>query len=263
MIEGEDNITVVGDSAVSIVNDTDKIMLDDGQELYTRQSSMGLYIPSSVLVIGAGGVGSWVAINLALCGVLSIAILDHDVVDVSNLNRTLFKADHVGSFKVHAVKELIAERRMICDVLAIAKKYEDLTVEENKFVNGNYECVVDCRDSIAPLKGVRGSPIVGGYNGLNGTVHINPNFKKVFGPESTGYTIIPSYAMVPQVLAAVIVNYICAEKHQDREKIINVDFKTLTRKLEKRITKKKKDISDISAVISDDTLAGLGLGEDE
>jgi hypothetical protein len=59
------------------------------------------------------------------------------------------------------------------------------------------------------------------------------------------------------------VNYICAEKHQDREKIINVDFKTLTRKLEKRITKKKKDISDISAVISDDTLAGLGLGEDE
>lgn len=259
MVRGEENIiisrdTAPNDSDISLQNGVDKAVIDDGRELYTRQSSLGLYIPSSVLIIGAGGVGSWVAVNFALCGVGRIAILDHDIVDVSNLNRTLFKSSHIGAFKVHAVKELIAERRMMCDVLAIAKKYEDMTNEEQKYVNGNYECVIDCRDSIAPLTGVTKSPIVGGYNGLNGTVHINPNFKKVFGPESTGYTIIPSYAMVPQVLAAIIVNYVCAEKHQDKEKIINVEFKSLTRKLEKRITKKKAVVekSDDGDVGSDD-----------
>lgn len=226
-IHGVENITV---------NEVDKAIVDDGSELYNRQSSLGLNVPKSVTVIGGGGVGMWVAMNFALIGVPEMAVVDDDRVDVSNLNRTLFKQDQVGMFKVHAISELIAERRPGCKVVGLSKRYETLEFDEKKYVDG-LEVTIDCRDSIAALKGMKKSPMIGGYNGLSGTLHINADFtqKKIFGAESTGYTIIPSYVIVPEFLAASIVNYICAEERVKDEKIISLDFKSLSKSIDKEI----------------------------
>jgi adenylyltransferase/sulfurtransferase len=63
-------------------------------------------IDGKVLVIGAGGLGSPIALYLALAGVGTIGIVDFDVVDVSNLQRQILHTDaDVGRPKVQSAKE--------------------------------------------------------------------------------------------------------------------------------------------------------------
>jgi sulfur-carrier protein adenylyltransferase/sulfurtransferase len=59
-----------------------------------------------VLCVGAGGLGSPIAMYLAAAGVGTIGIVDHDEVDVSNLQRQLLHAtSDVGRFKVESARE--------------------------------------------------------------------------------------------------------------------------------------------------------------
>ena len=44
-------------------------------------------LKSSVLIVGAGGLGSPIAIYLAALGIGKIGIIDNDIVEISNLNR--------------------------------------------------------------------------------------------------------------------------------------------------------------------------------
>ena len=54
-------------------------------------------------IIGAGGLGSNVAMMLARSGIRLLTILDHDVVEASNLNRQAFFPEDVGKPKVRAL----------------------------------------------------------------------------------------------------------------------------------------------------------------
>src|SRR4051812_48560951 len=72
----------------------------DGQEQLKR---------ASALVVGAGGLGSPVAMYLAAAGVGRIGIADADQVDVSNLHRQLLhRTDDIGSTKVDSARETLA-----------------------------------------------------------------------------------------------------------------------------------------------------------
>jgi molybdopterin/thiamine biosynthesis adenylyltransferase len=63
---------------------------------------------SSVLIIGAGGLGSPIAVYLALAGIGKIGIVDFDTVDISNLQRQiLHQNDDVGKLKAISAKETI------------------------------------------------------------------------------------------------------------------------------------------------------------
>ncbi|HEM3618037.1 TPA: ThiF family adenylyltransferase [Streptococcus suis] len=63
-------------------------------------------INSNVLIIGLGGVGSSLAMNLAALGVQRLYGVDFDKVDLSNLNRQLlYSESDVGSLKSEAAKE--------------------------------------------------------------------------------------------------------------------------------------------------------------
>ena len=63
---------------------------------------------SQVLVIGAGGLGSPIAIYLTLAGVGTIGIVDFDTVDVTNLQRQiLHQNDDIGRPKVESAKETL------------------------------------------------------------------------------------------------------------------------------------------------------------
>ena len=56
-----------------------------------------------VVIIGAGAVGSWVANQLVRTGFTSFTLVDDDVVDHSNLNRSLFGLPDVGQRKTTAI----------------------------------------------------------------------------------------------------------------------------------------------------------------
>ena len=63
---------------------------------------------SKVLVVGAGGLGCPLILYLANSGVGTIGIIDHDKVDLSNLNRQiLFSQKDVGKYKVDQAKRKI------------------------------------------------------------------------------------------------------------------------------------------------------------
>ena len=63
---------------------------------------------SKVLIIGIGGLGCPLLTYLAASGVGTIGIVDHDRVELSNLNRqTLFVTKDIGKFKVIQAKNYI------------------------------------------------------------------------------------------------------------------------------------------------------------
>jgi sulfur-carrier protein adenylyltransferase/sulfurtransferase len=65
-------------------------------------------LDAKVLCIGAGGLGSPAAFYLAAAGVGTIGIIDHDVVDLSNLQRQiLHTTDRVGMAKVESAQKAL------------------------------------------------------------------------------------------------------------------------------------------------------------
>jgi adenylyltransferase/sulfurtransferase len=119
-----------------------------------------------VVVIGAGGLGSTVLPALAAAGVGSIAIVDDDTVDASNLHRqTRFSPSDVGRLKVDAAAD------------AMAALAPDVTIERHpiRFAPGvtfdlllDADLLIDGSDNLATrylandAAAVRGIPMVWG-----------------------------------------------------------------------------------------------------
>lgn len=60
-------------------------------------------------IAGAGGLGSNCAVALARTGIGSLVICDHDVVEISNLNRQYYFTSQVGMTKTEALKDNISQ----------------------------------------------------------------------------------------------------------------------------------------------------------
>ena len=74
-------------------------------------------LDSRVLIIGAGGLGSPIALYLALAGVGTIGIVDFDVVDVSNLQRQiLFPENSVGKSKAETAADFLKARNSFTEI---------------------------------------------------------------------------------------------------------------------------------------------------
>lgn len=89
------------------------------EDRYQRQSIQltAKMQEQTVGVIGVGGVGSWVGQQLALLGVQGLYLYDHDVVDIHNLNRSVFREDDVGKPKVNVFSNFCYELNPAVKVL--------------------------------------------------------------------------------------------------------------------------------------------------
>lgn len=100
---------------------------------------------SKVLIIGAGALGSMVAMQLAGAGVGKLGIADYDTVDVSNLQRQFFfTTAEAGKKKSKLValrvKELNPEVEIeVYDTLITSKKAEEIFYK--------YDFIVDATDN--------------------------------------------------------------------------------------------------------------------
>ncbi len=172
------------------------------EELFERQRELDLKIPSSVAVYGVGGIGSWIALNFALVGVKKLYLIDPDKIEMHNLNRTPFKLSQVGMLKVDAIEELILERRPDVEVISFDKKVENLTTEEKEEV-GKAIVKVDARDTTQRLIGLLEPDVKVGYDGTRVTMDFRK--RKSFWGEANTYTIVPSFLVTPQFVAALVV----------------------------------------------------------
>jgi molybdopterin/thiamine biosynthesis adenylyltransferase len=97
---------------------------------------------STVLVAGAGGLGTVVLQILVRSGVGKIYVIDHGIVDEPDLNRQiLYNRTHLGKAKVEVVSE---ELRKIRDVEIIPQRE---TIDENFKIPDEVDIVVDCLDN--------------------------------------------------------------------------------------------------------------------
>jgi adenylyltransferase/sulfurtransferase len=100
---------------------------------------------STALIIGAGGLGSPVALYLAAAGVGRIGIADSDVVDASNLQRQVLH----GSAEMGQPKVESARRRML-DInphITVDIYPEPFTAANARQIAAPYNVIVDCSDN--------------------------------------------------------------------------------------------------------------------
>ena len=102
-------------------------------------------LDAKVLCLGAGGLGSPIALYLAAAGVGTLGIVDSDVVDLSNLQRQiLHTTDRIGVSKVESAAKTI--NALNPDVRVVPHAYR-LTPENVMQVMKDYDLVVDGADN--------------------------------------------------------------------------------------------------------------------
>ena len=100
---------------------------------------------SKVLIIGMGGLGCPLLTYLASSGVNNIGIVDHDKVEISNLNRqTLFNSSDIGKFKVIQAKAKIDNIYKYIKIKVFREKISKKNITK---IIKNYEIVCDGTDN--------------------------------------------------------------------------------------------------------------------
>ncbi len=100
-----------------------------------------------VLLIGAGGLGSPLALYLAAAGVGAIGVVDDDVVSLSNLQRQVLHATSaVGQRKIDSAAEALAR---INPHVAFEGRAERLTAENAMELVSGYDVIADGSDNFA------------------------------------------------------------------------------------------------------------------
>jgi molybdopterin/thiamine biosynthesis adenylyltransferase len=109
-------------------------------------------IDSHVLVVGAGGLGSPVAMYLAASGVGHITIADHDVVDLTNLQRQIAHTTaRVGHPKVASAAQAMLALNPEVRVTALPHKLDATQLDT---LVPNVTVVVDCCDNFETRQAV-------------------------------------------------------------------------------------------------------------
>lgn len=102
----------------------------------------------NVLVLGIGGVGSHAVEALARTGVGSIAMVDHDVIAVTNINRQLHSMEStIGRPKVEAMAERIKDINPDLQVKALQEFYTP--DRGDYFITSDYDFVIDAVDNVS------------------------------------------------------------------------------------------------------------------
>jgi sulfur-carrier protein adenylyltransferase/sulfurtransferase len=109
------------------------------------QEGQRALLDAKVLLIGAGGLGSPIALYLAAAGVGTIGIVDDDVVDESNLQRQVLHAvDRLGMRKVDSAERTIRGLNPETNVVKHAERLEADNVEQ---LIGGYDVIADGTDN--------------------------------------------------------------------------------------------------------------------
>ena len=123
-------------------------------------------LASRALVIGAGGLGSPIALYLASAGVGRITICDGDTVDLTNLQRQIVhRTEAIGRPKVESARDTLRSINPQVEVVALAQRVGD---EALSVLAAQADVVLDGSDNFATRHAVnracvrQGKPLVSG-----------------------------------------------------------------------------------------------------
>ena len=99
-----------------------------------------------IIVIGAGGIGSWTVLCLAKMGCNNLTVVDHDKVEKHNIPSQFYQESQIGKPKVEALKENVMMFSG-SEIKTFNCKYQDVQGWTDK-----YELVICALDSMKERK---------------------------------------------------------------------------------------------------------------
>lgn len=104
-------------------------------------------VAAKVLVVGAGGLGAPLLQYLAAAGIGTLGVIDHDTVDLSNLQRqVIHRTSDVGISKVESAKRALQD---INPEVRVQAHDERLTADNAGRIIADYDLVADGSDNFA------------------------------------------------------------------------------------------------------------------
>ena len=157
---------------------------------------------SSVICIGAGGLGSSVLLYLAASGIGRIGIVDNDQVEKSNLQRQIIhETNTVGNLKINSAQERIKRFNPNIEVTTFNKRINSENVIE---IIKDFDIVCDCSDNFGTRYLINDACLIlnkalvfGSVQGFEGQISVfnlnkkSPNLRDLL-PESPVKNNIPS-----------------------------------------------------------------------
>ena len=157
---------------------------------------------SSVICIGAGGLGSSVLLYLAASGIGRIGIVDNDQVEKSNLQRQIIhETNTVGNLKINSAQERIKRFKPNIEVTTFNKRINSENIIE---IIKDFDIICDCSDNFGTRYLINDACLIlnkalvfGSVQGFEGQISVfnlnkkSPNLRDLL-PESPVKNNIPS-----------------------------------------------------------------------
>ena len=180
------------------------------------------------MIAGVGGLGNFVAAELALAGVGEIVLVDPDVVEIHNLNRQfLFTEKDVGKSKAEVAAERLSEMNPEVRIQGIVGKWEDLDVNE-------YDLVFDCLDTweekralMNARKGIIISGSVGEDVGYVAVLDRKRIVKKRVRGTCTARVLGARVGVVGSIMANEGIRELNGNSSPLRDKMLYIDFRRM------------------------------------
>ncbi|MBF26904.1 MAG: molybdenum cofactor biosynthesis protein MoeB [Euryarchaeota archaeon] len=235
---------------------------------------------ASVLVVGAGGLGSPVLMYLAAAGIGKIGIIDDDKVELTNLQRQIIHStSSIGELKTESAKRRIYQ---INPEIIVEIFDTRLTIENAEEIINRYDVIVDGTDNFATRYTISdcceilGKPwVFGSIHRFEGQVSVfnlngSPNYRDLF-PKAPPPELAPNCAeagvlgVLPGIIGSFQANEVLKiileiDGILDSELLL-IDTQTMNiRKLRYNANKEREKVTELS---EEAISCALGLDEEQ
>ncbi|MEC9042654.1 MAG: HesA/MoeB/ThiF family protein [Verrucomicrobiota bacterium] len=139
---------------------------------------------SSVLCIGAGGLGSPCTMYLAAAGIGKLGIIDMDVVDESNIQRQILHGSNdIGVRKIDSAKDTLQEINPYVKLELYDQAFDENNAEE---IAKNYDIIIDGTDNFPSRYLVNDTSVLLGIPYVYGSIFRFEGQVTVFSPSDGG-----------------------------------------------------------------------------
>jgi molybdopterin/thiamine biosynthesis adenylyltransferase len=201
------------------MGETRRVMTEEQIRRYSRHlilpevggAGQRKLLSSRVLLIGAGGLGSPIALYLAAAGVGTLGIVDFDVVDLSNLQRQILHHSHdIGRPKVQSAVDTIGDLNPDVKVIPYP---EALSSENVRRIFVGFDVVVNGCDNFPTRYLVNDACVFLGKPMVDGSIFKFEGQATVFLPGHGCYRCLypapPPPGVVPSCAEAGVLGVVC------------------------------------------------------
>lgn len=199
-----------GGACMHVTHDREAAMRPVMRALAARKIRPSEIAHKKVVLIGAGGLGCPLAINLSALGIRELAVYDDDVVEESNLLRQFcFRRDDVGQHKAMLLKRFIEERNFSCRVHSLLTR---VTADNCAQAIGAADLVIDATDNLSTKNLIKLASVKLRIPLISASVHQFQGEVQCYVPTSEACLSchLPTTDYSPSCSAVGVLNHTCS-----------------------------------------------------